>query len=291
MPDTNGLPDVKGLEDFVRSTVPDLQDKGTVATTPKPDAQQNAQSQNQPPAEELDLAQFKNPKDMLKSYKEIQGAFTRVAQENKTFTERENALKAEVQAMREQMEMISLQNQRQPVQQPTQDFDEMFIQNPRQAVEVLADRKATEKVMQARVMEVLEEENIKNPSEFNERYQYVQALSRQYPQLVTSAPGVRKLFQMADKFRVDDVKKNAARAISSLFGTEVDMEKLKVLLQKAPANSNNPNLAYMPDSGGTVSRSGSEPANVNFDQKISEAVGKGDVDSVLSGLFQKQLMT
>ena len=278
MSEQDSLPDVDGLADFVKANS-DIQDKG-----PDQNAQQPVQTQA---TEELDLAQFKNPKDMLKSYKEIQGAFTKVSQENKTFSEREKALQDEVRAMREQMEMISLQQR--PPQQPQQDFDEMFIQNPRQAVEVLADRKASEKVMQARVIEVLEEENLRNPSEFNERYQYVQALSRQYPNLVTSAPGVRKLFQLADKVRVDDAKKNAARAVSLLFGQDVDMEKLKKLIQKSPmADQNNPNLAYMPDSGGS-NRSGSEPSNVNYDVKMTEAAGKGDVDSVLSNLFQKAL--
>ena len=296
--DVNGLPDVKGLEAFVRSSSPDIgQDKGQVAS-PVPQ-QQNAQQpeqspvqtpQQDKPAGEIDLAQFKNPKDMLKSYKEIQGAFTSVSQENKS-------LRDTVDQMREQMELINLQMQGRPPMQAQQhqtagnDFDETFIQNPRQAVEVLAERKAGEKIMQARVIEALEEEQLVKPEDFPERYAYVQQLSRQYPALVTSKPGVKKLFQMADKIREQDVKKNAARAVNQLFGAGA-MEQLSAILAKqAGTNQNNPNLAYMPDAGGTIGNRGSDAPNTNYDAKIQEAVGKGDIDGVLNNLFQRQMRT
>ena len=297
--DVNGLPDVKGLEAFVRSSSPEIaQDKGQVASGVAPQQQNAQQQQEHPPVQtppatpagEIDLAQFKNPKDMLKSYKEIQGAFTSVSQENKT-------LRETVEQMREQVELINLQMQGRPPMQAPQhqtagnDFDETFIQNPRQAVEVLAERKAGEKIMQARVIEALEEEQLSKPEEFPERYAYVQQLSRQYPALVTSKPGVKKLFQLADKIREQDVKKNAARAVSQLFGPEA-METLSALLaKKTGADPNNANLAYMPDAGGTIGNRATDAPNTNFDAKIQEAAGKGDIDGVLNNLFQRQMRT
>ena len=61
--------------------------------------------------EKVDLGQFKKPEDLLKSYKEIQGYTTKVAQENK-------ALQEKLTAYEQQLQMIQMQQQYQPQQAP-----------------------------------------------------------------------------------------------------------------------------------------------------------------------------
>jgi Tfp pilus assembly protein PilV len=83
--DVQGIPNVAGLDVLVS-------DDG--GQSPDPSTQQSAGQQTQinkgqqqvqgtPKPEQSNLAQFKTPEDLLKSYKEVQGAFTRTSQENK----------------------------------------------------------------------------------------------------------------------------------------------------------------------------------------------------------------
>lgn len=273
--DVKGIPNVEGLRDFVEATIdkdnPPTQTKEAQVQTPQP---------GQP-----DLAQFKTSEDLLKAYKEIQGAFTKTSQEKKALAEQVSQMQAQ---FNEQMELMRLQRVRPPVAQPQpQDFDSTFIQNPEQAVVGKAQQVVGQALLQSKIQDVLEEEEIKAPAEFQERYYYAKMVSQQYPQLVTSSAGVRKLFQIADKVREDEGKKQAYRALTRLFGEDMDIEKLKSLVRKDQTQTNsNTGVAFMPDTT-TSTRTGSPTEQGKIPQDaISEAVNRGDVDGVLKNMFQ-----
>jgi len=268
--DTKGIPDVPGLQQFVEATMETGQ---SVAKT---------EAKVETPKAQPDLAQFKTPEDLLKAYKEIQGAFTRTSQENKALKDQFETLSAQ---MREQQE-LSRFSQRPPVQ-PTaqQDFDQMFINNPEQAVVSKAQQVVAGQILQARVQEALEEEELKNPAEFQERYYFAKLASQRYPQLVTSKAGVKKLFEIADKVRVEESKKQAMTAVKRLFGEDIDIEKFSKLIKRDAQTNDNNGIAYMPDTTSS-SRTGAESGQgVPQSQAIHEAVNKGDVDTVLKQMF------
>ena len=291
--DTKGLPDVKGLEQFI-------QDKADPPVQEKDPAAQDRDAQGKfvkgdtaadGGAKEPDWAQFKN-KDgslnqeaLLKSYKEIQGYATKVSQENKQVGD-------QLKQVMDQFEIMRLSQAQAQYAQPAQpqqaNFDTRFVENPENAVQSVAQSEARKIFVQAQIEGVLNEEQIKNPQEFNERYQYAMVLKNQYPQLTQSAAGVRKLFELSDQVRKEELKKQSYRAVQVLFGDDVDMEKFKSLIKKAPdANpQQNPNLAYMPDTT-MGSRSGADTNAQRGNQPtISDAVQKGDVDTVIQELFK-----
>ena len=292
--DTAGLPDVQGLGEFVAAnqdkdqTATPRDDKGRFAS-PNQTADDQTQNQNVTQQEaNQDWAQFANPDGslnhaaLLKSYKEIQGFATKVSQENKTINE-------QVNQMQEQFELLRLQ-QVQPQyaqQQQAPDFDSQFIANPQEAVAGVAEQRARKIFVQTQIESVLQEEHIKNPAEFQERYNYVQQVKSQYPHLTASAPGVKKLFELADRVRQEDVKRQSLRAVQMLFGDDVDLDKLKSLARRDVGNPNNANLAYMPDS--TLSnRTGMETGSRNYATEAQTAAAKGDVDSVLDSIFHEK---
>ncbi|MFA5340196.1 MAG: hypothetical protein WC332_00320 [Clostridia bacterium] len=273
-----GIPDVQGLDALVSET------QESTPTQNQPEVKETKTEQSvQTPTEELDLAQFKNPKELLKGYKEIQGTFTRTSQENKT-------LKEQLAQMNEQIELMRMSQTRPPVQQPQQkDFDQMFLENPQAAVESLAERKAQALMTQSKIQDVLEEENLKEPNEFTERYAYAKLVSQQYPQLVTSTAGVRKLFQLGDKLRAENQKTQAFKAVKAVFGEDVDFEKFKQLIKKdSSPESKNINNAYMPDTSNSHGNQSESNTGHNADAEISAAVSKGDPDGVIAAIFKQQ---
>jgi hypothetical protein len=290
MESTNGIPDVVGLEAMVSAT----QDKSPVAPPPP---EQQAQTRNEkpteqqaPPTEQPNLAQFKTPEALLAGYKELQGTFTRTAQENATLKQNMEALKAQFDEQMELIRLSQMQPQYQQQQAPAKNFDQMFLENPEKAIESLAETKAQKMLLQSKIQDVLEEESLRTPQEFNERYAYAKMVSQRFPQLVTSSAGVRKLFQMGDKLREEQQKTQAYNAVTKMFGDNVDMEKFKKLISRDSnvPPTNNQNLAYMPDTN-TSTRSGSEIGSPQgYDTAIKQAASKGDVDSVLNGLFQQK---
>jgi len=112
-----------------------------------------------------------------------------------------------------------------------------------------------------------------------------------YPQLSTSPAGVRKLFEIGDRYRVAEMKKNAERSIRLLLGEDADIEKFKALVAKDKQNPDqtiNTN-AYMPDtSSGIRPDAGGKSQNAH-EVRISDAAQKGDIDGVLQGIFKRQL--
>lgn len=267
--ETKGIPDVAGLEAFIQPEV----------EQPKSETKPEAVKAE----DNFDLGQFKNPKDLLKSYKEIQGYTTKVAQDNKSLQEKLNAYE-------EQMRLLQMQQYQQPQQAPPQqDFDTQFINNPKQAIDNVVNQRVNETIRTMTIQDVLQEESAKNPQEFRERYQYAMAVRQMYPNLVNSGQGVRMLFQMADKMRTDDLKRNAEKSIKMLLGEDVDMQKFASLVKKdqQPDNKQGMDLAYMPDSTGAF-RTGTDTGPTDLDKSSSDAAEKGDVDTVLANLFRKQ---
>jgi hypothetical protein len=223
--------------------------------------------------EELDLGQFKNPKDVLKSYKEIQGAFTRTTQENKSVKE-ENA------KLKEQLELANMTaNYQAPMPTGNETQDETV-----KTFNVL------------RIAEILEEKNDENPSDFQERYAYAQMVARQYPNLSTTPKGVKKLFELGDKLRIEKTRQTAGKALETIFGEplgEEEIARLKSLVKGGKTSdqpANKQTNAYMPDTS-TSTRKGSQlpDQNQNLENDIRQAADQGDIDGTIAALFKKQL--
>ena len=228
---------------------------------------------------ELDLGQFKNPKDMLKSYKEIQAAFTRVTQENKQF-------KGQMDQLQQELEMSKL-SQDQGYMPPAQDNQQQIYEDPNMDI----DQRIQRTVATQRIADVLEDEADKNKAEFQERYAFAQMVAREYPRLSTSPRGVKKLFELGDKLRTDNLKKSAGKALESIFGeplSDEEINKLRTMVKGDKAIRKDQNLtnAYMPDTS-TSTRTGSESdRKPNYDDKLNDAVNKGDVDGTIDALFE-----
>ncbi len=217
--------------------------------------------------------------NLLKSYKEIQGFATKVSQENKQ-------TKEQMAQIQEQLELAKYQppvyQQQQQYQQDTAQIDD---NNPMKVFGIM------------RVAEVLEEEKEKNVADFQERYAYAQMVSREYPQLSTSARGVKKLFELGDKLRTEQLKKSAGKALESIFGEplgEEEIARLRTLVkgdksqQKQTQTKTNMN-AYMPDTSTSTRTGADQNQNPNFDLKINESVKQGDVDGVIDAIFKRAL--
>ena len=244
------------------------------------------------PEEEKDLAQFKSEQDLLKGYKEIQNAFTRVSQENKELKksggdpDRIAEMQREMQSLRDEAEMLRLQSQTQNVPSANKSFDESWMESPELAI----DQRVAKQVAIARINDVLDEENVKNPLEYAQRYKEADALATQYPALAKTPQGVKKLFKMADEMREKHLKETSKKSLEYLLGenpTEEQLANFKELItgnKKTTKKSNND--AYMPD-GSTSTKSGADAdTDKGSSGKISEAVNKGDVDGVLQEMFK-----
>lgn len=278
MSDLDGLPKVEGLENLVKDSITDNGQQ-------TPQQQQVAAPDDGQADADLEgiLKNFSTPdgkvrtKDLLKSYKEIQGFTTKVSQENAQYKE-------EMAKMREQLEVMQFQRQAPQQPQQPQDWNQMFIDNPEQAIAMKANEIATTRM----ISDVIMEEQLANPQEFNTRLAYVKNLSMtpQLAPLANSAKGVKKLFEIADKQRSTDLQRNAREAAKMLFGEDVDIEALKAVVKKdkeqSNSQTNNLNLnAYMPDTS-TSNRTGMNmnSANADIQRQIQEATQKGDVSAV-----------
>lgn len=292
-----GLPRVEGLDKIFQpdpSLEKDPQQQSVQDVTAQQQVEATPATGVQAPSD-VDWAQFKNPDGTLnqealyKSYKEIQGAFTRVSQDNSTFRQ-------EMQRLKEENELRSYQAPPvQPQQQKT--FEQLFVENPEQAIAI----KASEMANVQRINEVLEEKESENPTEFQERLAYVKMLA-QNPQLNPlsySPKGVKKLFEIADKTRRDNLVKTANKSLKIILGLkddeDIDIEKFKAMVRKDQPNINNPPTnplnAYMPNSG-TSTRTG---ADINIDvndleRQKQEAIKSGDVKKVAGALLKQALL-
>lgn len=294
----NDLPRVEGLEAAVQDAF--AQDKGQQEQVAQPVVQDqqaapSAEGQAaQTMSDEEILAQFKSTKDLLKSYKEIQGYTTRVSQENKTLKEkaqRAEELENRLNQLQQEMELRQYQMQQQ--QQQPKSFEEMFIENPEAAITMKAEQMYT---MNA-IRQVGQEEYTKNPQEYAERATWVQRLAQnpRYQALQYTPQGVKKLFEIADNTRKEVIQRNAHTVIKQIFGDDVDIERVRGLLatngnQQTTTNPQT-NLAYMPDTG-TSYRTGQDMLNgqmTEIRRSKEEALQKGDVGGVTRALIQEAL--
>lgn len=243
--------------------------------------------------DKLNLGQFKDPNALLKGYKEIQAAYTTTTQENKKLKEEFDKLKEQYDTSR----YTPPQNYQASNTDMDKDFDDLIVENPRKAIENV--NAATYQKM--RIAEVLEEIQYENPDAFQHRYSYAQSLSQnpQYAHLGTSPVGVKKLFEIGDKLREQEDKKNASKTLEAILGGPVDEQKIAKLRdalgigqvpQPQTINTQLGNV-YMPDTSDTY-RPGVD-ANVDkkkeLDKRIKEATAEGDIDSVIEAAFGKAL--
>jgi len=243
-----------------------------------------------------DLGQFgasddpKAQQNLLKSYKEIQAAFTTVSQENKTLKETAgNAdevqqLKADLESANEQLAL------RQPAPSPNQSksFDEAWMDSPEDTI----DDRVAQQVRLARIADVFDEENGNNPGEFQERVAYVNHLANdpKFVHLKQTPAGTRQLFKEADKVRKGNLENNLKKSLEFLNdGEPLDEEQLasakKTLFGEKKTKTNKTD-AYMPD-GSTSTKSESETDQQKINNaEVNKAVDRGDVDGVLDGIFK-----
>jgi hypothetical protein len=275
LPNVAGLENLKGLENIATT------DKAT--TAPKIEAQP---PKTEKPAttepSKAGLDQFKTPEALLAAYKEVQGFSTRIAQENAE-------IKRKFAELQQRQELAQYQRPvAQPQQQPQGNFDSMFIANPQEAVAAVAAQTVQRQLQTIRIAEVLDEENGKNPQEYQERFAYANQLGNQYPQLTTSAAGVKKLFRMADEYRKTDYQKRGMEFVRAVIGEDVDMEKFRLAVRKdQTGQTTQTNNAYMPDTTSS-NRTGPETGKTSsYDTEIADAVKRGDPDAVLNAQFRQ----
>ena len=308
----DGLPKVEGLTEFVKQNLDNpQQDKGQSGTgqVQEPPAQQQVQTPPSTPdagqVEDADLAGILktfttpdgkvNTKDLLKSYKEIQGFTTRVSQENKDKAKVIEELQTKFNQLQEEAELRRYQAPATPHTQQ-KSFEEMFLDNPEQAITA----KAMEIANTQRITEVLEEKRYENPDDFPERMGYVNMLVQnpQYAQLQYSPKGVAKLFEIADKTRAQMLTRKAHESLKVLFGEDFDIDKLKALARKDgtqtinnQTTSANPLNAYMPDTG-TSTRTGQDVnTSVNeLERRKREAIESGDASAVAGAIIKQALL-
>jgi hypothetical protein len=238
-----------------------------------------------------DLGQFKTTEDLLKSYKEIQGAFTAVSQENKSLKESANPeemqkLQTELATAKEELE-LSLARPAPVAKGQDKSFDESWMESPEGTI----DERVAYQVGLARIADVFDDENEKNPAEFQERVSYVNHLANdpKFVHLKQTPAGTRRLFKEADKLRSGNLEKSGKKYLEFLNdGEPLDDEQManakKILFGKKKTNKSN-NDAYMPD-GSTSTKSVSDDDQVKIDKaKMTEAAEKGDVDGVLDAMF------
>lgn len=269
MKKTEGLPDVPGLQDFVAQG----QDKDPEPTPPP----EKDKADDLSDYDRQMLEKFKNPKDMLKYGKEIQGFATKVVEDRKKIEEELAQLKQE----KEELEYGQPQQFSQPAAEETPDD---YI-----------NRMVGERVALERMKEVIEEEREKNPKEFVQRWGTVKMLADTNPTYLAmsqTAKGVQKLFKKADEKIAAQYRSAAVRAIEDipddLPSEQAAMvkQKLNKLIGITPPTQTPSPGAYMPE---TTGASRTEPAPPNYDDEIAKAVKDGDVDKVAKLEFEKAL--
>ena len=273
MPDEN---EIKGIPDVDLTSIMGELEKNVQPQEEKPPEQQAPVVEK-----ELDLAQFKTPKDLLKGYKEVQAAFTKMSQENKKYKEME----AQMKEMQEQMEIAKMQQNAPPM--PVTGYAETD------------EEKLYRIASTQRIAETLEElaqtKEGKPDPEFRERYAYAKMVAEEYPHLARTAVGVKKLFDLGDKRRMETMRRVSFKALEPIFGgplSEEQIAKLREIVkgsgtpqQQKQFNSN----AYMPDTSTSTKSGMDQNRTPNIESDIDESVKKGDVDGVIASIFRKQL--
>ena len=241
--------------------------------------------------------QFKTEEDRIKGYKELQGFATKVSQENKTLKEQlseSESIKQQMAEMKEQLELSRLAQQSPQPQYQQRPFNEIYQENP----EIAIEQRIQQTVATTRIAEVLEELSLdkegRRDPEFDERYAYAKMVSQQYPQLSTTATGVKKLFDLGDKLRKENLRKQSGKALEAIFGsplTEEESARLVKLVKgdKVVQKLNNQSDAYMPDTSTSTKIGSDQNQQPNFESRLQESVTKGDVDGTINALLRGKL--
>jgi hypothetical protein len=234
------------------------------------------------------IDQFKNKEALIKSYKEIQGAFTRTTQELKELKEANEKLK-------EQNEISQYRTPQNYQNTNDIDFDDLIVQDPRKAIESVN----ASTYRQMRIAEVLEELQDENADEFQRRYAFANALSQnpQYSHLANSPVGIKKLFKLGDKLREEETKKSASKTLEAILGGPVDEQKIAKLREvlgtanKQQQQSTQLGNVYMPDTSDTYRPGLDSQTDLkkDYDEKARKAENEGDIDGVIEAAFGKAL--
>lgn len=237
---------------------------------------------------DVDLGSFKGTKELMQGYKEIQGAFTRTTQENKALKEKLAALESD----KDLSDQASFVPDTSPASSSGAAGDDFDPYDPK-----TFDARVAQVAANQRISEVLAEEHMANPAEFNERYGYVKMLGTQHPNLTQTAAGVKKLFGEADKLRIENAKKSADKAMEHLFGrplTDEDKTKIRGIIgegdtQTQTDTTTKPNAGYMPDSTSSVRTGSDVNTKPDLSAEIEEAKKAGDHVRVTELLMQQAL--
>jgi len=239
-----------------------------------------AKAQDKAPAKEegSDLAQFKDPQALLEGYKNVQSYSTKVSQENKE-------LQARLAEIEEKQRLMA---HAQPMPKVTEtNFGDRFYEDPQGAI----SQEVQSAVVKARITEVLEEEDLKDTENFQERYQWAMMAKQISPQLGGTPAGVRMLFKEGDKLKKASLKKNAIASLEHVFGealTEEELITLRELVKGKKKTTTNLN-AYMPDIDSSTKTGADTDQKIDIDSHITNAERSGDIDGVIKGLFAKAM--
>ena len=279
-----GLPDVD--LSAVEADLLKNQDKGQQQdVSPQQTAQAPSHEDKVSEYDDQMLEKFKNPKEVLKQWKEIQAFTTKTAQEKKEADLKIQQLEQKIA----EMEMMPPPQYGGGYHQPQQQDE---YEDP--DIARMVERKAMQIYSTMSIREVLDQEYSSNPTDFAERYQYVQMLGSQpqYAHLANSGQGVKKLFEKADEKRTEHIKKTAEKAVKLYLGDDIDVERLKQLLKKdkEPGLPDGSDTGFMPDTTTSTTRTATAQKQAKgYDQLIEEKVKAGDADAVTALLFKKQL--
>jgi len=240
-----------------------------------------------------EFGQFKNKEAQIEGYKELQGFATRVSQENKDYKRAKEEMERKIAELEDRIEMSKGSNFD---FSKTDDTDKSFDQRLAESPEKTLNQHIMEQVSTMSIAEVLEEEKDKDEAGFRERYAYVQMLAREYPHLVKTGRGVRKLFERADKVRTEETKKGAYKSLELILGeppTEEQITKFKTLIKgestEQPKVDTAKGDAFMPDTTSSTHTGADQDQKKTFKKDLSEAVEKGDVDGAIEAVFKEAL--
>jgi len=241
--------------------------------------QQAAPSEDKPVdsfTEALQKKGFKTPEDLLKSFEEAHATVTRLSQDKAKLAQDMDVL------MQMQNQFVQSQ-QSQPQANGQGDFnDELYKEiAPKVQAEARAQAQAIlhEERMKLKVQDKIRE----NPEEFQELNPIMLKLLEQYPQVGALPNGFEMVYEKAKEVRGQRV----GRLLKSVFGGDVDMDKMREFFKSGGANATQPpaaeaglnqdvaKAAYLP---GTTSTSQSSQKPIDYQTQMQNLMQSGPTD-------------
>jgi hypothetical protein len=242
--------------------------------------QQVSDQQVAPPVEDKPVDPFtdalqkkgiKTPEDLLKSYEEAHVTITRLFQERAKMAQDMDVLM--------QMQNQFAQNQTAPAAEGQGDFnDELYKEiAPKVQAEARAQAQA---ILQEERMRMKVTEMVKaNPEEFQELNPIMLKLLEQYPQVGALPNGPEMLYEKAKEVRTQRI----GRLLKSVFGPEVDMDKMREFFKSSGGQSTQPPVQNEPAVNQDVARAAYLPAGSSASQQTQKPV---DYNTQIQNLIQ-----